>query len=469
MPLPPDTVRRLDHRLATAQKDFRLPSVVALLIRGGDVVWTGGAGRVDDAVPTVDTQYRIGSITKTFVAVAIMQLRDAGTLALDDAALDHLGPEWASAREPLARVRIGQLLMHTAGLCAETTGPWWERTPGGDEAALAADVAGHAHPHVPGSRFHYSNVGFGILGAVLAHHHERSWTEAVERDILTPLGMTRTTPRPEAPFAPGLAVHPFADVVLPEPEHDAGVMSPAGQLWSTLTDLAIWARFLAGAASPDHRNAGAAAEVLSDETLAEMSIPGAVVDIPNSRWTTAHGLGLQVFNTDGTRWVGHGGSMPGFIAGLQSCPSTKTGVVVATNTTNGLDPALMTDLVEEFEAGLPTATNEWTPVEPPRGALDLTGVWYWGPTPLDLTLVGTELMVKPLRGRGRASSFSPREDGTTWLGHEGYYAGEVLRAVRGPDGTLTHLNLASFVLTREPYQDNATVPGGVDPAGWRGE
>lgn len=98
--------------------------------------------------------------------------------------------------------------------------------------------------------------------------------------------------------------------------------------------------------------------------------------------------------------------------------------------------------------------------------LALTGHWYWGPTPYVLRVLPQRgLSLTPVSGQGRASRFTARPDGT-WLGLDGYYAGETLRVVRSPGG-VTHLDLNTFIFTREPYDPAAPVPGGVDPDGWR--
>jgi hypothetical protein len=76
------------------------------------------------------------------------------------------------------------------------------------------------------------------------------------------------------------------------------------------------------------------------------------------------------------------------------------------------------------------------------------------------------LEISPLSGGSRATRLRPEPDGT-WIGLEGYYAGERLRVVRDADGAVTHLDLGTFVLTRAPYDPDAPVPGGVDPGGWR--
>jgi CubicO group peptidase (beta-lactamase class C family) len=446
----PSTARHLHARLAEEQADRRLPSLVAALVRDGRLVWHGAAGQVGGQPPTADTQYRIGSITKTMVAVQVLRLRDEGLLGLNDPVGSQL-PE-----APAANATIAQLLSHTAGLQAETHGPWWERTPGADWPHLAATHRHDAAPLPHGRRHHYSNVGYAVLGQLISHLRGQPWDEVLRRELLEPLGMTRTTTRPLAPAAPGLAVHPFADAVLPEPEHDAGAMGPAGQLWCSLTDLARWAAFLGG------ETAG----LLAEATLEELGRPIAIDDRPGQPWTTAHGLGVQVHNFGGRRFIGHGGSMPGFLAAVRVDVASGDGAVVMTNTTAGLGPDLIIDLLDLFAAHDPRPAPSWHAGGVDAELLELAGIWYWGPTPLVLRVRADELELAPLTGPGRASRFRATPDGG-WRGLDAYYAGERLRVVRRDDGTVDHLDVASFVLTREPYEPGSDVPGGVDPDGWR--
>lgn len=451
--LPATTVASLDARLAREQADRRLPSIVAGLVRDGRTVWSAGAGEVDGVAPGDDVQYRIGSITKTLVAVCVLRLVDEGRIDLDDRVTDHLDA-------PTGRATVAQVLAHASGLRAETAGPWWERAPGGDYADLLGRLEDDPTPVPPGRRFHYSNVGFGVLGELLAQVRGTPWDEVVRTELLDPLEMTRTTTRPQGDAASGFAVHPFADVLLPEPEHDAGAMAPAGQLWATLGDLARWAAFVAG---PDH---GGPAGLLSPELHAQLARPIVVDDRPGQAWTAAHGLGFQVWNRDGQRLVGHGGSMPGFLAGLQVDVATGDGVVLATNTTAGLGPDLAVDLLSTLQTEVPHPPTPWRAAtgEVP---VELAGVWYWGPTPLALRVTADgelDLTAVP-PATGRASRFVATGDGT-YRGLDGYYADEVLRVVRDDAGRPAWLDLASFVLTRTPYDPSADVPGGVDPAGW---
>jgi CubicO group peptidase (beta-lactamase class C family) len=346
---------------------------------------------------------------------------------------------------PLGDRTVGQLLSHLAGASSESPGGWWERVPGGSLADLRLGptdvVLGAAR------RFHYSNLGFGLLGELVAVHRGRPWEAVVRDEVLSPLGMTRTTPRPTGAAAPGSAVHPWADVVLPEPEHDAGVMAAAGQLWATLADLGRFAAFLLGDTG----------DVLSPAALEEMTVPAGVD--PSAPGWSAYGLGLQVLRVDGHTLVGHGGSMPGFLAGVFVDRVEQAGAVLLANTTSGLDP-LAPGLLADLRAAEPRVVDAWTP-SPAPVPLDLLGVWFWGPAPYVLRASpGGQLHLGPLAGRsGRASRFTARADGT-WLGLDGYYAGEVLRIA--PD----HLDLATFVFTRTPYDPEAPVPGGVDEAGW---
>ena len=453
MPIEPTTARALSLRLAQEQSQQRLPSVTAGLVRDGELVWSDAVGtldgRADGPAATTGTQYRIGSITKTFVGVEVVRLRDEGRLDLNDVVSRHL-PETAGSE--VGTVTVGQLLSHTSGLPAETSGPWWERTPGGDWAALLATAPGLRSR--PGARFHYSNVGYAVLGEIVGRLRQVPWSEAVRANLLEPLGMRRTTTRPEQPAAPGWGVHPRADLLHVEPEHDARAMAPAGQLWSTVDDLQRWAAFLAG-----HTDG-----LLDPESLAEMCLPIAVNDTAGAPWAGAHGLGFQVWNVDGTRWAGHGGSMPGFLAGLRVNRDSGDGCVVLANATSGMSPTLSADLpalLAEREPVLPTA---WTADATQATTLELVGDWYWGTTAYELRLAPQGHLVIGEPGQGRGSRFRPTDEG--WVGLDGYHTGEPLVVVRAPDGRVSHLDLGSFRFTRTPYDPAADVPGGVDPAGW---
>ncbi|GAA2525792.1 serine hydrolase domain-containing protein [Winogradskya humida] len=440
----PGTRRALLHKLATAQVQGRVPSIVAAVIRDGDVVWSDARGTVNGDVPDGNTQYRIGSITKTFVAVLVLRLRDAGRLALTDPFSLHLpgvAPDGITIRD---------LLAHTAGLACESPGPWWERTPGTLRPELADVLGDDPLRHPVGERFHYSNPGYALLGALVSKLHDEPWDAVLQREILEPLGMTRTTPHPLAPHATGWAVHPWADVLLPEPAQDTGLLSSAGQLWSTTTDLARFAAFL-----------------LTDPAAQDMRIPSSPSEATSL--DSPYGLGMQLLHRDGRLLAGHTGSMPGFLATVWVSPDDNLGAVVLSNTTTGLTVGTLTaELLQIVTDREPRIPSPWQPLASvdPR-VLELAGPWYWGPQGYALRpLADGFVELASLTGK-TGIRFRPTTAVETWEALNGYFAGEHLRVIRDAAGAVTHLDVGSFVFTRQPYDPASPIPGGVDPAGWQ--
>lgn len=451
----PSTQRALLHRIATAQAEGRAPSFVAAVQRDGRTVWTGSRTCVEGHGPDAETQYRIGSITKTFTAVLVMRLRDEGLLDLGDPLDKHLADTGVGGE-----VTVAQLLSHTAGLAAETPEPWWERTPGTSRPGLGDVLGEQARMHPAGRTHHYSNPGYTLLGRLVEAVRGESWGEVLRREVLAPLGLRRTSEQPQAPHAGGWAVHPWADVMLPEPSVDLGLMAPAGQLWSTTADLCRFAAFLAAGDG----------KVLGAESVREMRTPAAPAS-PGDPFGT-YGLGLQIVQSGGRTLVGHSGSLPGFVAGLWVSVEDGVAAVALANATSGLSaPAVAADLIGMVVEAEPRIPEPWRPLpeaEVDRELLALTGPWFWATSAYALMLVaGGGVELQPLRGNGRGSRFAARADGT-WVGLDGYYLGETLRVVRREDGAVSHLDLGSFVFTREPYAPEDAIPGGVDEGGWRG-
>ena len=444
----PGTRRALLRRVAVGQAEGRTPSLIGAVVRDGSQAWCGSRSMMEDHEPDGDTQYRIGSLTKTFVAVLILRLRAEGLLSLADPVGKYLDAGEAGS------ATIAQLLSHTAGLASESRGPWWERTAGELRPSLGDILGDRPRPLPAGRQFHYSNPGFALLGALAGQLRGHSWDEAVRREILVPLEMSRTTLLAQPPHAGGFAVHPWADVMQPEPAVHTGHMAPAGDLWSTADDLCRFATFLLDG---DDR-------VLPAATVAEMRTHAA----PPPEDLPGYGLGLQILKREGRTLFGHGGSMPGFLATVWVSPDDGLGAVTLSNATAG--PAIgeiAADLIDIVAGCEPRRPDRWQP-RPGIGPdlLALTGLWYWGPRATTLRVLSAEMLeLTPVAG-GRGSRFRASGNGT-WTGLDGYYCGETLRLVPAADGVDEYLDLGTFAFTREPYGPGSPVAARPHEDGWQ--
>ena len=318
----PELERELGRLVRAAQAEG-LPGITAAVVRDGRVLWADAVGLADVSGERVtpDHQHRIGSITKTFTAVAVMQLRDAGLLALDDSLVIHL----ADAGRPEPTIR--DLLSHLAGIQREPPGTVWETFdfPSGPELVARLADAEQALP--AGRAWHYSNLAFALLGEVVERVGGMPYGRYVEERILRPLGMERTGFTAIAPVATPYAVDPYGDVVHEELTlAEEGSAGAAGSLWSTVGDLCTWASFLA---DPD-------GGVLDPVTVAEMAEVQAMVD--RERWTLAWGLGLELWRSGDLVLVGHEGAMPGFLAAVFASRAHRVGAAALTNAGNRGEP-----------------------------------------------------------------------------------------------------------------------------------
>ena len=360
---------QLEASLAHEQSVSRLPSLSVALVRNGAICWRGALGRTGlDGYdrPVAKMQYRIGSISKTFAAVEVMRLRDEGVLQLND----YIGRDLEEMAE--LPFTIAQLLSHlwAASRDSGSLVGAHRRCPIRRARIVIAAPLG---PVVrPGRRFHYSNTGYAVLGELIPRKRSKPFANVLHDELLEPLGMDRTTLRPVAPFAQGLAVHPDANVVLsvstmPSPW-------PPGQLWSTIDNLARWSEVLTGRCP----------EILEPDTVAEMTEPIGLLDVPGLAWTGAHGLGLQLWNLGGRHRYGHSGSMPGFVAILVIDKQTKDVVIAITILTSGFRPGFLDDLFAIVSSEKRTSPPAFEPASASieKGALasSVSGTGGRGPT-----------------------------------------------------------------------------------------
>jgi CubicO group peptidase (beta-lactamase class C family) len=311
----------------------QIPGVVVGVVAGGELVWAKGYGTSDLAggVPlTPATPFRLGSVSKLFTATAILQLRDAGKLRLDDPVAKHL--PWFQVPSPFADappITIEQLLTHTSGLSRESPFPAWSthRFPSREELRAAISEVTVISP--PGQTYRYSNLGMALLGEIVASLSGESWESYMQSHIAAPLGMRATTaaPTPEVIAAlPRQHRRKQSDGSRGTLDYyETGAIAPAAAVVSTLEDLA---RFAALHLSADPAGGSASgAQILSPATLAEMQRARFVYP----SWTGGRGLGFAVSRRDGRTWVSHGGWIGGHRTDFLLDPERKLAAIALTN------------------------------------------------------------------------------------------------------------------------------------------
>lgn len=352
----------VDAVAAKALADKASAGFAIAVVENGRVRLARGYGFADLETRTPVTErtvFRIGSITKEFTAAAILLLAEQGRLSLDDPLAKYL-PTFPRAGE----VTLRQLLNHTSGLHNYTElanfGP---ATMPRDlsEDAMVAVIAGAdpLYDFEPGTKWYYSNSAFYLLGVVIEKASGRSYADYLQSNILGPLGLTQTKLDDLAEIVPNRAQGYEKAAGSPTGFANTGhismsVAAAAGAMRSTVGDLARWHEALLGG------------RLLKPASLALMTAPGRLKDgrlasaarAPgDSDPPSDYGFGIATSRRFGQRSIGHGGSINGFNAALQTFLDARTTVVLLTNT-SGASAKLFPALVG---AVLPSATSAAKP------------------------------------------------------------------------------------------------------------
>ena len=436
-PLGAGLVRDLERAVRACQSQWHSPALSAGIVRDGVLVWSChvGCARLDPlTTPTDDTQYLIGSITKTFTAVLIMALRDAGRLSLDDR-LDAYLPQTRHGA-----ITIRQMLAHASGLQREPVGRIWESLDAPDQERLLRELEDAEQVLPVHFAFHYSNLAYALLGQIVERLEARPWGDVVTQRILAPLEMKDTGLSPdEAGRALGYQVHPHTGVATLEPRFDLRATAPLGGLWSTVADLGRYASFVADPFD----------EVLAPDSLDEMCRPLIMTDVQG--WARAYGLGYDLQRIGERVLAGHGGAMPGFLAGLRVRRQDRVGAVVFANTTAGAEPVTLAgQLVTAVLDAEPSMARAWSPSQAQPDLDGILGSWWAEGEEIVFEVRDNMLWSRIPGGLPIADTRFVRVDGDRFRAVVGREGGELLEITRGPGGAVARMHFATYALTRTP-------------------
>jgi len=336
-----------------------------------------------------DMLFHIGSITKSFVALVLLQLHEEGKLDLHKPVLDYL--PWLPIVTTYGRVSAHDLLTHTSGL------------PNPDTPFPSDPSTRFVQTWKPGERFYYCNLGFTILGHLIAALDGRTWPTALKARILDPLGMKATAPVITNSIRPRTAeswVPYFEDRPYPRSGRLAAAANlqfdhPAGSIASTPADMTLYIQMLL------NRGQGAHARIVSADSFALMSKP----------WTKAqefgpnasYGYGIAVETVDGHTILRHTGGMASFMSALYLDLDAGAGAFSSINAQQGYRPTPVSQYAVQLMSA--AGANKPVPAAPTlenpvviKNAADYTGD-YTSPDGQTITITGDLALLASVAGR----------------------------------------------------------------------
>ena len=302
-----------------------IPGISAVVIRHNEPVFVGGSGVADIETGrpvTADTVFYIGSVTKVLTATLVLHLAETQILTLADTV------PGINDVDQQAEINVRQLLTHSSGLEREGDFNYWFTGEFPERESLAHYLSHTRLRSEPGTRLHYSNIGFAVLGGFIERKLDSSFGEVLTARILEPLGMSATgLPGPAADLAIGYT--PIGRIIPSKSRsfagvgrrignrnernyHDAKSMGPAFGAYSTARDLANLALFLLGNGNDD---------VLSQEARTQM----------RQRQPLGRGLGVGLSRRNGNEVISHGGWFAAHRSRVLIDPVNGIAVIVLAN------------------------------------------------------------------------------------------------------------------------------------------
>lgn len=383
----------IEHELG----EKRIPSIAVALIDDQQIVWAEGFGLADPdrKLPaTAETVYRVGSVSKLFTDIGIMQLVEQGKLNLD-APVSSYVPDFHPHNPFDKPITLRELMSHRSGLVREPpVGHYFDSSPPG-----LADVVHSLNQttlvYPPGTHTKYSNAGITVVGYALQQTSGQSFASDLKQAVLEPMGLHSSGFEPTPELTRDLAkaqIWTYDGRFFPAPTFQIGIF-PAGSLYTTVEDLARFESVLfAGGRGPG-------GQVISKATLDAMWTP----QFSTPEHPGHFGLGFALGKLDGHRMVGHDGAIYGFATTLDALPDDKLGAVaVATlDSSNAVTDHIATEalrlmLASRAHQSLPKI--ELTGPVDRAMALRSAGHYGSGADAVDLSEHEGRLMMQPASG-----------------------------------------------------------------------
>lgn len=374
----------------------KLPAVSIAVVDDQQIVWAEGFGFADPKakIPaTAETVYRIGSVSKLFTDIGIMQLVERGALKLDAPVTGYI-PDFHPKNPFGTPITLRQLMSHQSGLLREPpVGNYFETSePSLKETVLSLNQTELVYP--PGTHIKYSNAAIAAVGYVLQEKNGQPFAQYLKNAVLVPLAMQHSSFEPEPALLRNLAkaeMWTYDGRIFDAPTFQLG-MAPAGSMYSTVSDLG---RFVMAMLA---RGQGERGRVLKPETLDQMWQPQS----PNSGGG-GFGLGFHIGDLEHHRMIGHGGAIYGFATSLEMLPDDKLGVIVVAtkDVANGVTERIAKEtlrLILDRREGKPLNAPPATAPVSADFARKLAGRYGQGDDAVDLVYLNGKLTILPVNG-----------------------------------------------------------------------
>lgn len=323
-----DTV---DRFVAAEMARKHIPGVSIAVVRAGKVVTARGygVGDLENGVPvTPTTAFKIGSVSKQFLASGIMLLAQDGKLGVDDPVSKY----YPNAPASWSGITLRHLLTHTSGVLRE--GPAFDPLQVQADSMVVRSAFERPLDYPTGSKYQYCNVCYFTLADIIARVSGKPWDVFLAERVFRPLGMTATRTTTVTDLVPHRARgYTWRDsAYVNAPEYLA--LRPSGAFLSTVLDLAKWDAALYGD------------RVLTTASRQAMWTPTPLTDGK----TSGYGFGWTLDSLDGRWHVHHGGSLPGFRAELARFPNDSLTVIVLTNADDARPDQIATGIARIYLA-----------------------------------------------------------------------------------------------------------------------